>query len=118
MLLVTDQAATLFREILAREEITGEAIRLVARPTDDGSTHIVLTAIDGPTEADVPTQADGVDGLGRFTHRGAPPRRWRPRVRGSRDPKRVRNAPRSGEGPQVPRGRPLGPSGRGPRAGA
>ena len=61
MLLVTDHAATLFREILAREEITGEAIRLVARPTDDGSTRIVLTAIDGPTEADVPTQADGVD---------------------------------------------------------
>ncbi|HEY7762574.1 MAG TPA: hypothetical protein VIC52_06115 [Actinomycetota bacterium] len=61
MLLVTDHAATLFREILARDEITGDAIRLVARATDDGSTRIVLTTIDGPTEADVPTQADGVD---------------------------------------------------------
>jgi len=61
MLLVTDQAATLFREILAREEISGDAIRLVARSTDDGSTRIVLTTVDRPTEADVPTQADGVD---------------------------------------------------------
>jgi len=61
MLLVTDQAATLFREILAREEISGDAIRLVARSTEDGSTRIVLTTVDRPTEADVPTQADGVD---------------------------------------------------------
>ncbi len=61
MLLVTDQAASLFRQILARDEVTGAAIRLAARPADDGATHMVLTTVDAPAETDVPTQAEGVD---------------------------------------------------------
>ncbi len=61
MLLVTDRASAMFRDILARNDVEGNAIRLTQEVGDDGTKHIAIMAIDGPRETDAPTQADGVD---------------------------------------------------------
>lgn len=61
MLLVTDQAAAMFRDILARNDVEGNAIRLTPEVGEDGSTRIAIMAIEGPKETDAPTKADGVD---------------------------------------------------------
>jgi Fe-S cluster assembly iron-binding protein IscA len=61
MLLVTDQAASMFRDILARNDVQGNAIRLTPEIGDDGAKRIAIMAIDAPDTSDSPTQADGVD---------------------------------------------------------
>ncbi|MGH2540989.1 MAG: hypothetical protein ACRDGK_10740 [Actinomycetota bacterium] len=61
MLLVTDHAASVFRAILDRDDVSGTAIRLSPEPTDDGSLRISLSAISQPRDEDVPTRAEGVD---------------------------------------------------------
>jgi Fe-S cluster assembly iron-binding protein IscA len=61
MLLVTDQAAAMFRDILARNDIEGNAIRLTPEIDADGAKRIAIMAIDEPDASDAPTQADGVD---------------------------------------------------------
>ena len=61
MLLVTDQAASVLRDILGRDDVEGNAIRLAPEVLQDGSTQIALQAIVEPRAADAPTQAEGVD---------------------------------------------------------
>jgi Fe-S cluster assembly iron-binding protein IscA len=61
MLLVTDQAAAMFRDILARNDVEGNSIRLAPEVGKDGTARITIIAIDEPRESDAPTQADGVD---------------------------------------------------------
>lgn len=61
MLLVTDQASALFRDILARNDVEGNAIRLTKEEGDDGTKRIAIIAIDSPSETDTPTEAVGVD---------------------------------------------------------
>jgi Fe-S cluster assembly iron-binding protein IscA len=61
MLFVTDQAAAMFRDILARNDVEGNAIRLTSEVGDDGAKRIAIMAIDAPDASDAPTQADGID---------------------------------------------------------
>lgn len=52
MLQITDMAASAFRDILAQDEVKGQAIRLVPERTSDGQGGISLEAIDEPAPAD------------------------------------------------------------------
>jgi Fe-S cluster assembly iron-binding protein IscA len=61
MLRATDQAAAMFRDILARNDVEGNAIRLTREVGDDGTKRIAIMATDGPRETDTPIQAEGVD---------------------------------------------------------
>jgi len=56
MLQITDMAASAFRDILAQDEVKGQAIRLVPEMTSDGQGGISLEAIDEPA----PAEARGV----------------------------------------------------------
>jgi len=60
MLQITDTAASAFRDILAREDVAGSAIRLAPEPQADGGASITLQAIDQPAPSDAPAQAAGV----------------------------------------------------------
>ena len=61
MLQITDSAASAFREILAaREEVRGQAIRLVQETKTNGRGGITLEAINEPAPADAEAQAQGV----------------------------------------------------------
>jgi Fe-S cluster assembly iron-binding protein IscA len=60
MLKITDTAASAFRDILAQEDVTGRAIRLVPERTSDGQGGISLESIDEPAPADAQAQARGV----------------------------------------------------------
>ena len=60
MLQITDTAASAFREILAREDVPGQAIRLVPERKSDGEAAISLEAIDEPAPADMQAEAKGV----------------------------------------------------------
>src|SRR4029450_6903278 len=64
MLQITDTAASAFREILAREEVPGQAIRLVPETRTNGRSGISLEAINEPAPADAEAQAPGVRGGG------------------------------------------------------
>lgn len=60
MLQITDTAASAFRDILARDEVRGQAIRLVPETTSNGRGGISVEAIDEPSPADAEAQASGV----------------------------------------------------------
>lgn len=60
MLQVTDRAASAFKEILAADDVAGEAIRLSPGTGPDAGGFDIL-AISEPSTDDVPTQAEGVD---------------------------------------------------------
>ena len=60
MLQITDSAASAFRDILEREEVRGQAIRLVPERRSDGEGGISLEAIDQPAPADAEAEAEGV----------------------------------------------------------
>jgi Fe-S cluster assembly iron-binding protein IscA len=60
MLQVTDRAATAFKEILAADDVAGEAIRLTPGSGPDATGFDIL-AITEPHADDVPTQAEGID---------------------------------------------------------
>jgi Fe-S cluster assembly iron-binding protein IscA len=60
MLQITDTAASAFRDILAREEVRGETIRLVPETRTNGQGGISLEAINEPAPADAEAQAQGV----------------------------------------------------------
>ena len=60
MLQITDTAASAFRDILDREEVRGQAIRLVPERRSDGEGGISLEAINEPSPADAEAQAQGV----------------------------------------------------------
>ena len=60
MLQITDTAASAFREILAQEDVPGQAIRLVPERKSDGQAGISLEAIDEPAPADAQAEAKGV----------------------------------------------------------
>ena len=60
MLQITDMAASAFRDILAQDEVKGQAIRLVPERTSDGQGGILLEAIDEPAPADAQAEARGV----------------------------------------------------------
>ena len=60
MLQITDTAASAFRDILAREEVRGQAIRLVPETKTNGQGGITLEAINEPAPADAEAQAQGV----------------------------------------------------------
>jgi Fe-S cluster assembly iron-binding protein IscA len=53
-------AASAFRDILAQDEVQGQAIRLVPERTSDGKGAISLEAIDEPAPADAQAEARGV----------------------------------------------------------
>ena len=60
MLQITDTAASAFRDILEREEVRGQAIRLVPERLSDGEGGISLEAINEPSPADAEAKAQGV----------------------------------------------------------
>jgi Fe-S cluster assembly iron-binding protein IscA len=60
MLEITDTAASAFRDILAREEVSGQTIRLVPETRTNGQGGISLEAINEPAPADAEPQAQGV----------------------------------------------------------
>jgi len=60
MLQITDTAASAFRDILAREEVGGQTIRLVPETRTNGQGGISLEAIDEPAPADAEAHAQGV----------------------------------------------------------
>jgi len=61
MLQVTDNAATVFRLILAQEDIAGSAIRVATTPAPEaGKAEISFLAVDGPYAGDVEVPASGV----------------------------------------------------------
>ena len=60
MLQITEMAASAFRDILAQDEVKGQAIRLVPERTSDGQGGISLEAIDEPAPADAQAEARGV----------------------------------------------------------
>jgi Fe-S cluster assembly iron-binding protein IscA len=59
MLQVTDRAASVFQDILAADDVEGQAIRL--KPGEAGAGGFDIVAITDPKEDDVPTEARGVD---------------------------------------------------------
>jgi Fe-S cluster assembly iron-binding protein IscA len=61
MLQVTEAAATVFKEILQREDVTGEAIRLAPVTDPAGEPDIALQTVEGPREGDAQTEATGVE---------------------------------------------------------
>jgi Fe-S cluster assembly iron-binding protein IscA len=60
MLQITDMAASAFRDILAQDEVQGQAIRLVPERTSHGKSGISLEAIDEPAPAGAQAEARGV----------------------------------------------------------
>jgi Fe-S cluster assembly iron-binding protein IscA len=60
MLQITDTAASAFRDILAREEVRAQAIRLVPGTRTNGRSGISLEAINEPAPADAEARAQGV----------------------------------------------------------
>jgi len=60
MLQITDTAASAFRDILAREEVRGQTIRLVPETRTNGQGGISLEAINEPAPADAEAEAQGV----------------------------------------------------------
>lgn len=60
MLQITETAASVFRDILAKEDVQGTAIRLAPEIQEDGRGGISLQAIDRPAPSDAPAQARGV----------------------------------------------------------
>jgi Fe-S cluster assembly iron-binding protein IscA len=61
MLQVTDRAASVFRDMLDRDDVPGTAIRLALEPSaEPGSREIAFVAVDGPKVGDVETKASGV----------------------------------------------------------
>lgn len=60
MLQITDTAASAFREILAQEDIPGNAIRIASETQEDGREGISLVAVDQPAPTDAPAEAPGV----------------------------------------------------------
>jgi Fe-S cluster assembly iron-binding protein IscA len=60
MLQVTQNAASAFRNILDREDMTGNAIRIAPTREGDGQLGITLLAIDSPAPGDAATSAEGV----------------------------------------------------------
>lgn len=60
MLQITDTAASAFRDILARDDVSGQAIRLVPERKSDGQAGISLEAIAEPAPADAVAEATGV----------------------------------------------------------
>jgi len=56
MLQITDTAASAFRDILAREEVGGQTIRLVPETRTNGRGGISLEAINEPAPADAEAQ--------------------------------------------------------------
>jgi len=60
MLQITETAASVFRDLLAKEDVPGTAIRLAPEIQEDGRGGISLQAIDQPAPTDAPAQAPGV----------------------------------------------------------
>src|SRR4029450_13313476 len=60
MLQITDTAPSAFRDILAREEVRGQTIRLVPETRTNGQGGISLEAINEPSPTDAEAQAQGV----------------------------------------------------------
>lgn len=60
MLQITDTAASVFRDILSKEDVPGNAIRLAPEIQEDGRGGISLQAIDEPAPSDAPAEATGV----------------------------------------------------------
>lgn len=61
MLQVTDQAASVFQQILQHPEVDGSAIRIETIEAPGGETGITFQPVGGPTEGDVEGAAAGVD---------------------------------------------------------
>ncbi|MGH7539536.1 MAG: hypothetical protein ACRELC_00900 [Gemmatimonadota bacterium] len=57
MLQVTDAAVSVFKEILQREDVTGEAIRLAPVTQATGESDIALQTVEGPRQGDAQTDA-------------------------------------------------------------
>lgn len=60
MLQVTEAAASVFRRYLDRDDIAGDAIRLVPQQQPDGQTGIGVQAIQQPDPADQATESPSV----------------------------------------------------------
>lgn len=60
MLQVTDTAASVFQDILSKDDVHGSAIRLAPTIQADGQGGITIEAIEQPSPADAATQAEGV----------------------------------------------------------
>jgi Fe-S cluster assembly iron-binding protein IscA len=60
MLEVTEAASSAFRTFLDRQDVQGNAIKLVAERSPDGETGIGVEPIDKPGPNDVATNSTGV----------------------------------------------------------
>ena len=60
MLEVTEAASSAFRTFLDRDDVNGNAIKLVAERNPDGETGIGVQPIDHPGPNDVATRSTGV----------------------------------------------------------
>jgi Fe-S cluster assembly iron-binding protein IscA len=60
MLQVTNTAAVAFRDILDREGVSGNAIRIVPTMEGNGQVGITLQAVEQPAPEDAETSAEGV----------------------------------------------------------
>ena len=60
MLEITEAAAAAFRTFLSRDDVDGNAIKLVAERDPDGQTGIGVQPIDQPGPEDIETHSTGV----------------------------------------------------------
>lgn len=60
MLEVTEAASSAFRTFLDRQDVKGNAIKLVAERSADGETGIGVEPIDRPGPGDIATRSAGV----------------------------------------------------------
>lgn len=61
MLQVTDSAEALFRRVLEREDVTGNAIRIQPAPGPEGEPTVTFQVVDEPDTNDIPAESPGVD---------------------------------------------------------
>lgn len=61
MLQITDQAATVFQQVVQAERPDGGAIRIGTSASPDGQPAIQFGVVPGPSEGDVPAEAPGID---------------------------------------------------------
>ncbi len=61
MLQVTESAEALFRQLLEREDVPGNAIRIQPAPGPEGQAAIAFQPVDQPDTNDAPAESPGVD---------------------------------------------------------
>jgi Fe-S cluster assembly iron-binding protein IscA len=61
MLQVTESAEALFRQLLDREDVTGNAIRIQPVPGPEGEAVVSFEVVEQPETNDAPAESPGVD---------------------------------------------------------